>query len=64
MKIALILYGFPRTFNYCKDSLKQFVLDPLDCDVFIASPDTFYASKKDEAFELHSLRARNEDKVE
>ena len=64
MKTALILYGFPRTFNYCKNSLRQFVLDPLNCDVFIACPDTFYASKKDESPELHSFYARNEDKVE
>lgn len=35
MKIAVLLFGHLRTFEFCSKYLKKFVLDKYNCDVFI-----------------------------
>jgi hypothetical protein len=55
MKTALILYGFFRTFEDVKESLKQHVIDPLNCDVFFCSFETIEA-KKDDAQDNSKLK--------
>jgi hypothetical protein len=64
MKTAFILYGFFRTFDYCKHTLIKHVLEPLDADVFFSTPDTVYTRKKDEVEGLHHCFSRNEDLVD
>lgn len=34
MKVALCLSGQPRAFDGCFQQMKEYVIDPLDCDVF------------------------------
>ena len=60
MKIALILHGFFRTFDFCKNSLLENIINPLNCDVFINAPTTSYTAKKDEIPHLHSVFSRDD----
>jgi hypothetical protein len=48
VKVAVIFTGFLRTFNYTKASFKQYIMDPLDTDVFISTPKTFFVLKEQE----------------
>lgn len=64
MKTAVILYGFFRTFNFCKHSLVNHVLLPMDADVFFSTPETVYTRKQDEMEFLHHVFCRNEDLVD
>lgn len=63
MKVALVLYGFFRTFEFCSDSLKKFVLDPLNPDIYITSADTVFAPPEHEISELHPFYARSKGKT-
>lgn len=40
MKIAVLLFGHLRTFEYCAEHLKANILDKYDCDVFMHTWDT------------------------
>lgn len=42
MKVAVIFTGFFRTFHFTKDTFKQFLMDPLDVDIFFSSPKTLF----------------------
>jgi hypothetical protein len=48
MKTAIIFYGFFRTFDFVKHTLKENVLDVLDCDVFFNTFETIEAKKINE----------------
>lgn len=54
MRVAFILYGFFRTFDYVRDTLRANVIEPLDCDVFINTPDII--NFKPEPFDENSVR--------
>lgn len=67
MKTAVIFTGFLRTFNYTKDSFKQYIMDPLDTDIFISTPKTFFTLKKDEEpswYERHPFHSVHEKLVD
>lgn len=60
MRVALLFYGFFRTFDYCHSSMRQFVCDPLHADVYVNSPVNIYAARDYEIPELYHLYSRNE----
>lgn len=64
MKTALLLYGFFRTFDFCKHTLTKHVLEPLNADVFFSTPDTVYTRKVDEVEGLHHCFSRHEEPVD
>jgi hypothetical protein len=57
MKIALVFSGFFRTFDFVKNTLKENILDPLDCDVFFSTPKTVFALPEHEVSEYHSFHS-------
>ena len=59
MRVALVFYGFFRTFDFCKTSLQEHVLDIINPDIYINSPDTIYAPPDDEIPELHNMNSRS-----
>lgn len=61
MKIAIVFSGYFRTFEFVKETCKNFVLDPLDCDVFFVSPKTYFAHKDNEVPEFHHIHSQNEE---
>jgi hypothetical protein len=63
MKIALILFGFLRTFEFCKQSFVDNLVNPLDVDVFISTPETVYTQPKDEIIPFHKWYSINSVKV-
>jgi hypothetical protein len=54
MKTAIIFTGFFRTFEYTKQSLKEHIIDPLQPDIFFASPKTLFTLPKDETIDWHN----------
>lgn len=63
MKVALVLYGFCRTFEHCKTSLQQHVLNVLNPDIYVNTPDITYAPPEHEIAELHHVFSKNLDKT-
>lgn len=59
MKTAFILYGFFRTFEFCKNSLNTHILNVLNPDIFINSPNTIYTKPEHEVSEWQHLYSRN-----
>jgi hypothetical protein len=67
LKTAVIFTGFLRTFNYTKHSFEEFILNPLDPDIFISTPNTFFTKKQDEEpnwVERHPFHYVNENIVD
>jgi hypothetical protein len=57
MKVALCIFGQPRTFSFCFPSVKKHILEPYSPDVFIASDsqgDRINALYNPVAVEIHS----------
>jgi hypothetical protein len=58
MRVALCIFGQPRTFEFCFQSLKRHLLDPYKPDVFLAScylDDRLREVYKPVAMEIHSI---------
>lgn len=64
MKTAIVFYGFFRHFNACKHTLKKYVLDPLNADVFFNCPEYYFAPQKDEHQWFHERFSKHENKLD
>lgn len=63
MKIALILTGFFRTFNFVQESLFQHVINEWKPDIFFSSPKTLFATPEHEVHEFHGIHSQNSELV-
>lgn len=64
MKTAIIFAGFFRTFDVVKETLREHVLEPLNCDVFFVAPKTMFANPSNEIPEYHHIYSQNTNLVD
>jgi hypothetical protein len=64
MRTAVVLYGFFRTFDFCKVSLMEHIIKPLNADVFFNSPSRFFINEQDEIPEWRSWYCQNEKHID
>jgi len=64
MKVAVVFFGFWRTFPYVQETFRQYVMEPLDADIFFSSPKTMFALTQNEVPEWHYFHSASERLVE